>query len=182
MRAVSSSALRSAFRFASARSASYPSNFQVVKNTSARTFVHYSKTFHAQQQRSFSTKYLKDPKPVADDDARRKGLCWRAKQRGWLELDWLVGTFAEQHLANLSEPQLDLFEELLEADNPDLYNYLSGQEEAPEKFTKNEVYMMMLEYVNEEHPEMMKEMHDGNQNLPGGNIQGTMSRMRAGDA
>lgn len=105
---------------------------------------------------------------VAEDDAVRKKMLWAARNRGWLELDWLVGTFAERYLAALNEKQLALFEEVLQEDNPDLFNYLSGQSTTPENLLNNEVYLMMAEYVNENHPEIMRRMSKkdgGNQNL-----------------
>ena len=111
---------------------------------------------------------LPDVKAVDPEDARRKKLLWAARNRGWLELDWLVGTFSERYLASLNESQLQLFEEVCQEDNPDLFNYLSGQATTPEHLLQNEVYLMMAEYVNENHPEIMRRMSKkdgGNQNL-----------------
>ncbi|CAD7955771.1 unnamed protein product [Amoebophrya sp. A120] len=111
------------------------------------------------------TKFLKPEKEIDLNDARRKGLSWRAKQRGWLELDWLLGTFAQKHLANLTEEECVLFEEILEVDNPDLFHWLSAQKPAPEKMLENSVYLMLAEYVNSEHPDIMRRMSTQNQNL-----------------
>ena len=109
---------------------------------------------------------LPPPQKIADDDARRKCLAWRAKQRGWLELDWLLGSFANQHLANLTtEAELKEFEEILELDNPDLYLWLSGQKEAPEEIGEKQVYKLIASYVQKDHPQIAKKMWKDNQNL-----------------
>eukprot|EP00391_Amoebophrya_sp_Ameob2_P011037 CAMPEP_0178994230 /NCGR_PEP_ID=MMETSP0795-20121207/7155_1 /TAXON_ID=88552 /ORGANISM="Amoebophrya sp., Strain Ameob2" /LENGTH=196 /DNA_ID=CAMNT_0020686401 /DNA_START=157 /DNA_END=747 /DNA_ORIENTATION=- len=113
----------------------------------------------------YNHKYLRESAPIDPNDALRKGLSWRAKQRGWLELDWLVGTFAQKHLATLSEEECALFEEILEVDNPDLFQWLSSQKPAPKEMLENTVYMMMAEYVNAEHPDIMRRMSTQNQNL-----------------
>ncbi|CAD7926993.1 unnamed protein product [Amoebophrya sp. A25] len=112
-----------------------------------------------------SNKYLKEPKEIDMNDKLRKGLSWRAKQRGWLELDWLIGTFAQKHLANLSEEECTLFEQILELDNPDLFQWLSAQAPAPANMLENKVYLMLAEYVNVEHPDIMRKMSKQNQNL-----------------
>lgn len=114
--------------------------------------------------RAFSVD-LKPERAIENTDARRKGLSWRAKQRGWLELDWLVGTFAEKHLANLSEEELVKFEEVLELENPDLFKWLTSQGAPPENVAQNSVYKMLAEYVNSHHPEIMRKMSTQNQNL-----------------
>jgi len=108
---------------------------------------------------------LKPATPIPDSDGRRKGLAWRAKQRGWLELDWLVGTFAQHHLANMNDDQLIDFEKLLDLDNPDLFKWVSNQSPPPESVAANPVYQMLAAYVSQEHPDIMKKMSTQNQNL-----------------
>ncbi len=62
---------------------------------------------------------------------RRKRLLFRSWHRGSREMDLLLGRFAERHLPTFSERQLDLFEELLEAGDPDLFAWLAGREPPP---------------------------------------------------
>lgn len=53
------------------------------------------------------------PPATADSDAvsvRRKRLIYRSKQRGWLEVDVLLGTWAHQNVASLDATQLDEYE------------------------------------------------------------------------
>ena len=60
----------------------------------------------------FRAPELKAPKDINQTDGRRKGLAWRAKQRGWLELDWLLGTFAGTALVEYKIIQQQLLEQL----------------------------------------------------------------------
>eukprot|EP00427_Karlodinium_veneficum_P057388 CAMPEP_0169406792 /NCGR_PEP_ID=MMETSP1017-20121227/57728_1 /TAXON_ID=342587 /ORGANISM="Karlodinium micrum, Strain CCMP2283" /LENGTH=128 /DNA_ID=CAMNT_0009513597 /DNA_START=65 /DNA_END=452 /DNA_ORIENTATION=- len=85
-------------------------------------------------------------------EKRRKRLLWRAKSRGWLELDVLMGTFTEAHAWKFGHDKLDLLEEVLELENPDLFKWFTGQVPVPEEITSNEVMAMMVEYVKQERP------------------------------
>lgn len=61
-----------------------------------------------------------------DESIRRKRLIYRAKQRGWLEVDLLLGTFASQVVPTLSTKQeLDDFERLVNLETIDLYNLVT---------------------------------------------------------
>ncbi|CAE7180810.1 SDHAF2 [Symbiodinium pilosum] len=83
---------------------------------------------------------------------RRKRLTWRAKSRGWLELDVLMGTFVEKHVAEFDEQKLDLLEEVLELENPDLFKWFTKQVPVPEELLQeNEVMQLMMEYVKSDH-------------------------------
>lgn len=54
-------------------------------------------------------------------DARRRKLLYRSKERGMLETDLLLGTFALKYLHTLNDTQLEQFEALLDAIDPDIY-------------------------------------------------------------
>lgn len=84
-------------------------------------------------------------------EKRRKRLLWRAKCRGWLELDVLMGTFAERNLGHWDDDKLDLFEEVLELENPDLFKWFTGQAAVPDVLKENEVMAMLVEYVKSDH-------------------------------
>eukprot|EP00931_Biecheleriopsis_adriatica_P083212 TRINITY_DN56775_c0_g1_i1.p1 TRINITY_DN56775_c0_g1~~TRINITY_DN56775_c0_g1_i1.p1 ORF type:complete len:150 (+),score=43.09 TRINITY_DN56775_c0_g1_i1:69-518(+) len=88
----------------------------------------------------------------AESFKRRKRMLWRAKSRGWLELDVLMGTFVEKHVWDFDESKLDLLEEVLELENPDLFKWFTGQASVPEEILKeNEVMAMLMEYVKSDH-------------------------------
>ena len=65
--------------------------------------------------------------PEGDEYGRHRRLIYRSKQRGWLELDLLLGEFALFQLPAYTGAQLDLWEEVLDVENPDLYKYLTLQ-------------------------------------------------------
>mmetsp|Transcript_68661 Transcript_68661/g.128095 ORF Transcript_68661/g.128095 Transcript_68661/m.128095 type:complete len:152 (+) Transcript_68661:73-528(+) len=85
-------------------------------------------------------------------EKRRKQLTWRAKSRGWLELDVLMGTFTEKYINTFDDAQLDDLEEVLELEGPDLFKWFTGQVDVPEEILENKVMTMMLEYIKTDHP------------------------------
>ena len=60
-------------------------------------------------------------------DVRRKRLIWRSKQRGWLEVDMLMGTWAVDNVPKLTKEELDQYEHLLNLETLDLFNVVSKE-------------------------------------------------------
>lgn len=46
-------------------------------------------------------------------------------------MDLIMGRFADAHIPNLNENELDQYEALLEENDPDLYNWITGQVMVP---------------------------------------------------
>merc|ERR1740130_637211 len=67
-----------------------------------------------------------------ENDALRRRLLYRSKQRGWLEMDMMLGNWAAENLATLEEEQLNQFQEVIDMENPDLYVWLTGQQPVPD--------------------------------------------------
>ncbi|MFQ5439169.1 MAG: succinate dehydrogenase assembly factor 2 [Paracoccaceae bacterium] len=67
-------------------------------------------------------------------DIRLKRLKMRSWHRGTQEMDLILGAFADSHLRDLSERDLDIFERLLDEADQDLYRWMSGQTAPPEEF------------------------------------------------
>jgi succinate dehydrogenase flavin-adding protein (antitoxin of CptAB toxin-antitoxin module) len=65
--------------------------------------------------------------------ANRRKLLYRSKQTGFLELDLILGNWAEENLSKLSEGEIQEYEKLIHREVPDLYSWLSGQQEPPEE-------------------------------------------------
>ena len=63
---------------------------------------------------------------------RRKRLLYRSKQRGWLEVDLLLGTWASMNVRGLSAEELDRFEEFVNMETIDIYNVLTLRSDVPE--------------------------------------------------
>lgn len=75
--------------------------------------------------------------PVADEegkalDVRKKRLIYRSKQRGWLEVDLLLGTWASENVPGLTAAELDEFENFVNAETIDIYNILTLRVDVPE--------------------------------------------------
>jgi antitoxin CptB len=64
-------------------------------------------------------------------DIRRRKILFRAWHRGTREMDLLMGRFADAALAGLSDAELDEFERLIEAPDPDLFSWIMGEADAP---------------------------------------------------
>lgn len=61
----------------------------------------------------------------------RKKLIFRSEHRGTKEMDLLMGSFAKKYVPDFSEEELAIYEELLKENDPNLYNWIIGKEEAP---------------------------------------------------
>lgn len=65
---------------------------------------------------------------------KRKRLLFRSWHRGTRELDLILGTFAERHLADFTDAELDQYDEILTYPDPDIYNWITRLEPAPANF------------------------------------------------
>jgi antitoxin CptB len=64
-------------------------------------------------------------------DARRRRILFRAWRRGMREMDLVMGQFADAHLPGLSDAELDVFERLLDAPDPSVLAWITGEEPVP---------------------------------------------------
>lgn len=62
---------------------------------------------------------------------RRKRLTFRAWHRGTREMDLLMGSFAEKYIPTFDMPELDIFEEILMNNDPDVYDWINGRKTPP---------------------------------------------------
>ena len=67
----------------------------------------------------------------AEQERHLKRLKFRSWHRGTRELDLLLGPFADGHLDGLSAAELAEYEVLLMQPDPDVYNWILGQDEPP---------------------------------------------------
>ncbi len=65
---------------------------------------------------------------------RRKRLLYRCWHRGTREMDLILGRFADAHIANLTDEELDDFEHLIGLPDPDIYAALIGEGSIPLQF------------------------------------------------
>ena len=66
--------------------------------------------------------------PFSPEDIKR--LYWHSR-RGMLELDLLLVPFAEHRLAGLSVEELQMYRELLQEEDQDLFMWLTRRVDAP---------------------------------------------------
>jgi antitoxin CptB len=67
---------------------------------------------------------------LSSNDARLKRIRWRCR-RGTRELDALLGGWLERHAAATDAAQLDVFDTLLDCQDPDLWDWLLGHAVPP---------------------------------------------------
>lgn len=68
-----------------------------------------------------------------DQETRVKRLRYRSWHRGCKETDIILGKFADEHMAAIAPALLDLYEELLEENDNDIWMWLTGKD-VPEKY------------------------------------------------
>lgn len=74
------------------------------------------------------------PPSETPDALRRKRVRFRAWHRGFKEVDLILGPFADDHLAGLSERELDEFENLLGVPDQDFYDWICGRALPPPQY------------------------------------------------
>lgn len=65
-------------------------------------------------------------------DIRRKRLIYRSKQRGWLEVDLLLGTWAHENVPKLAQSELDEYERFVNMETIDIYNVITLRLDVPQ--------------------------------------------------
>ena len=73
--------------------------------------------------------------PDQDDNeraSRLRRLSYRAWHRGTLEMDILLGRFADSHLGRFDDSQLHRFELLLNQPDPEIFAWYCGRRPVPD--------------------------------------------------
>ncbi|XP_021829358.1 succinate dehydrogenase assembly factor 2, mitochondrial-like isoform X3 [Prunus avium] len=78
----------------------------------------------------------------------RNRLIYRSKQRGFLELDLVLGKWVEEHIHSMDENGIKSLVDVLDLENPDLWKWLSGQEQPPEALKTNPVFTALRNKVS----------------------------------
>ena len=79
----------------------------------------------------------------------RKELLYRSKQRGWLEVDLILGSWANDNIMKLSDTQLLNYKKILDAETSDIYTFLMDIKPIPDHLN-NEIIYMIKKYAKEE--------------------------------
>ena len=64
-------------------------------------------------------------------DERRRKMLFRSWHRGIREIDLIMGRFADVHIADLTDAELDQYQRLLDAQEHDLLSWVMGQMPVP---------------------------------------------------
>ncbi|SFO83858.1 succinate dehydrogenase assembly factor 2 [Tranquillimonas alkanivorans] len=67
-------------------------------------------------------------------ETRLKRLHMRSWRRGIKEMDLILGGWSDEKLKTLPAERLDLYEDMLNENDQDLYRWVSGQEAPPDRF------------------------------------------------
>lgn len=67
-------------------------------------------------------------------ETRLKRLTMRSMRRGMKEMDILMMRFADAHLAELSDDDLEVYDRMLSENDQDLYQWVTGQISAPDPY------------------------------------------------
>jgi len=76
---------------------------------------------------------------------RRKKLIYRSQYTGTKETDILLTRFADRYMAEFDDRQMDLYEEMLLAGDPDILTWVLRRNPVPPEFD-NEVTQMLLRF------------------------------------
>lgn len=78
-------------------------------------------------------------------EARRKRLIHRSVYTGMKETDILLGAFARAHVPGFTPEQLDAYEKLLEAGDPNILDWATGRADAPEEY-ESDVLRLLINF------------------------------------
>ncbi|KAK4735787.1 hypothetical protein R3W88_010048 [Solanum pinnatisectum] len=87
---------------------------------------------------------------LSDEESKRRlfnRLIYRSKQRGYLELDLVLGKWVEEHIQSMDENGIKSLVHVLDLENPDLWKWLTGQEQPPDAISTNPVFSAVREKV-----------------------------------
>ncbi|KAL2342835.1 hypothetical protein Fmac_004120 [Flemingia macrophylla] len=90
------------------------------------------------------------PIDLSNQEAKRclfNSLLYRSKQRGFLELDLVLGKWVENNIHSLDENRIQALITVLHLENPDLWKWIFGQEQPPESISINPVFAAVREGV-----------------------------------
>lgn len=71
---------------------------------------------------------------IEDRETRLRRLRMRSMRRGIKEMDLILSRFAADRLGAMSDAELTLYDALLAENDQELYQWVSGQAQAPDRY------------------------------------------------
>ncbi|KAI6695576.1 hypothetical protein NL676_023286 [Syzygium grande] len=87
---------------------------------------------------------------ISNEESKRRWcnrLLYRSRQRGFLELDLVLGKWVEDNIESMDVNGIKALIGVLDLENPDLWKWLTNQEQPPEAVKMNPVFSAMQEKV-----------------------------------
>ncbi|KAN0050958.1 hypothetical protein ACTA71_004264 [Dictyostelium dimigraforme] len=109
------------------------SSFSLITTTTARRNFCSKKVVYTIKNVEDESK-IKTNNEISEVEKLRKKLLYQSKERGMLENDLLLGSFATLNIQKLTEPQLRDYNLLLQQPDPDIFNWILKKTEVPEEF------------------------------------------------
>ncbi len=78
-------------------------------------------------------------------DNHLKHLYFKAKRRGTIELDLVLGYIADNHLLTMSEEHINMFAKLLEVDDKLLMQWIFYNQPVPQEYN-NYIWQLVKKY------------------------------------
>ncbi|MGH1403427.1 MAG: succinate dehydrogenase assembly factor 2 [Alphaproteobacteria bacterium] len=75
---------------------------------------------------------------------KRRRLIFRSDHRGTKEMDLILGSFARANVPQMSEGELQEYDEFLRNNDPDLYNWITGKEDAPRDVQEMQIFEKLM--------------------------------------
>lgn len=82
----------------------------------------------------------------SDRENKIKRLLYQSWYRGCKETDRLLGWFAKQYIHDFDDQELTMFEEILNETDKDLFNWITGKEDLPDRYKNNKVMKLVLAF------------------------------------
>ena len=92
---------------------------------------------------------MKQSSSKEPQDIREKRLRMRSMRRGTKEMDIILEGFFTMSLSDLDNGTLDEYEALLDENDQDLYQWISGQTDVPSQHTK--MINLIKTYLHHKH-------------------------------
>ena len=68
-------------------------------------------------------------------------------RRGIKEMDLILSAFADNHLKKMTDAELTLYDAMLSENDHDLYQWVTGQVKAPERFSAMVAWRVLLRRI-----------------------------------